>query len=100
MYFHQRNYLCKINFSVRATINGILVTIFSCSRSGLCLNVIILSNFYDFNDLFICSEYKCEKKTTKKNKYVKNCKNILTRITNMQLENMIGKVDYKELMYF
>ena len=40
------------------------------------------------------------KKKTKKNKYVKNCKNILTRITNMQLENMIGKVDYKELMYF
>lgn len=41
-----------------------------------------------------------KKKTNKKNKYVKNCKNILTRITNMQLENMIGKVDYKELMYF
>ena len=40
------------------------------------------------------------KKKQKKNKYVKNCKNILTRITNMQLENMIGKVDYKELMYF
>lgn len=41
-----------------------------------------------------------KKKQQKKNKYVKNCKNILTRITNMQLENMIGKVDYKELMYF